>query len=264
MKKFYLHDGKAQKGPYDINELKQQNISPQTPVWATTLEDWTPAGEVEELKGLFTSTPPPFRKVTAAQASSSPNRKPWIIALSIASFIFLAIIFFANRRGNESGPANADTARVANPKKTPQQEQEERERQRIALQKAQQIIDREYRNNWSKYITYKTSDFEVGFFGGISELEITVNNNTENLIDKVVVQVDYIKESGDLWESKHVVVTNMPPGASKTVKAPESSRGIKIKTMITSITSKSLSFCFDKTKEKQLKKSYPLDPWKCR
>ena len=94
MKKFYLHDGKAQKGPYDINELRLQNISPQTPVWANTLEDWTPAGEVEELNGLFTSAPPPFRKVISAQHPPSPKRKSWIFVLSIASIIFLIIIHF--------------------------------------------------------------------------------------------------------------------------------------------------------------------------
>jgi hypothetical protein len=258
MKKFYLHDGKAQHGPYDIDELKQQNISPQTPVWFNTLKDWTPAGQVEELKGLFTSAPPPpFKK-------KQPNRKPWIIGLSIASVIFLVIILLANNWNKKSNqPATKDTTSISDPKKTRLQELEEKERQRQALENAQEIINREYRNNWRQYIKHKTSDFKVGFFGGITDLEITVTNNTESIIDEMVVKVDYIKESGELWETKEVVFNNVQPGTSKSANAPETNRGVKIETAITRITARSLSFCYDITKEKQRKRNNPADPYKC-
>jgi hypothetical protein len=264
MKRFYLHDGKAQRGPYDIDELRQQNISPQTPVWTSTLKDWTPAEQVEELKSLFTSTAPPSRKSVQTQFRPPAHRKPWIFVLSIASIIFAAIIIFANKKNKETDQSNVDSSGIAVSKKSRQQELDEKERQRLALENAQEIINREYRNNWGKYIIHKTNKFKVGFFGGISELEITVTNNTENLVDEVVIKIDYIKESGDLWETKDVVVNNIQPGTSKTVKAPESSRGIQIKTRITSITAKSLSFCYDTTTEKQKRKSNPADPWKCR
>ena len=257
MKKFYLHDGKAQHGPYDIDELKQKNISPQTPVWFNNLEDWTPAGQVEELQELFNSAPPPYR-------NKQPNRKPWIIGLSIASIIFLVIIFLANDWSKSSDQPNVrDTVSKPDPQKKHLQELEEKERQRQALERAQEIINREYRNNWSRYITHKASDFKVGFFGGISDLEITVTNNTENIVDEVVVKVDYVKESGNLWETKEVVFNNIQPGTSKTAKAPETNRGINVKTDITRITARSLSFCYESTKEKERKKKNPADPYKC-
>ncbi len=256
MKKFYLHDGKTQHGPYDIDELKQQNISSQTLIWFNTLEDWTPAGQVEELKGLFPSTPPPFRK-------RQSNRKPWVIGLSVASIIFLGIIIFVNNRNKKSDQSSQkDTVSISKPK-TRLQELEEKERQRQALENAQEIINREYRNNWRQYIKHKASDFKVGFFGGISDLEITITNNTESIIDEAVVKVDYIKENGDLWETKEVVFNNIQPGTSKSAKAPESNRGTTIKTTISRITARSLSFCYDIAKENQRKKNNPADPFKC-
>jgi len=260
-----MHDGKAQKGPYDIDELKQQNISPQTPIWSDTLKDWTPAGQVKELQKLFNSPPPPYHHpMSNQQHTSQPYRLIWIAALVLASIVFLAIIFFVNKRNMETDGPTVSTASTASPKKPGLQELDEKERQKIALEHAQEIINREYRNNWSKYITYQSSDFKVGFFGGISDLEITVTNNTESILDEVDIKIDYIKESGDLWETKEVVVSNIQPGTSKTVKAPETSRGIKIKTAITSITAKSLSFCYDISQEKQRRTNNPTDPWKCR
>jgi hypothetical protein len=267
MKKFYLHDGNTQKGPYDIDELRQQNISPQTPVWFNTLEDWTPAGQVQELKELFDSNPPPFRNTVSYKANHPPQpiKTTWIIALSIASFAFIAIILIVNKRANQAADrSTVNSSTTAASKVGGKSEIDEKERQRIALENAQEIINREYRNNWSKYITHKASDFEVGFFGGISDLKITVTNNTESIVDEVDIKIDYIKESGDLYETKEVAIANIQPGASKTVNAPETSRGIKIKTAISSITAKSLSFCYDLTKENQRKKANSLDPWKCR
>lgn len=66
MKKYYLHNGTQQEGPFDISELKSKNILPQTEVWFEGLEDWTEAGQIEDLKTLFSkTTPPPIRnKVT--------------------------------------------------------------------------------------------------------------------------------------------------------------------------------------------------------
>jgi hypothetical protein len=194
------------------------------------------------------------------------DRKPLIIGLSIASIIFLVIIIFTHIKNRESSTpfSSRDSIAVADPDKVRQREQEEKERQRRALQNAQAIIDREYRNNWRKYINYRENDFEVGFFGGISNLEITVSNNTESILDEVVVKVNYIKESGDLWESKEVVINNIQPGTNKSAKAPETSRGIKIKTEIVKISAKSLSFCFDSKQEKERKRRNPKDPWLCR
>lgn len=61
MKKFYLHSGTDQQGPFDIEELKSKNITKETSIWHEGLSEWTTAKEIDELKDLFkTATPPPF------------------------------------------------------------------------------------------------------------------------------------------------------------------------------------------------------------
>lgn len=67
MKKYYLHNGTEQEGPFDIQELKNKNLNKETKVWFEGLSDWTTVGNVEELKELFKLTsPPPFKEKAKA------------------------------------------------------------------------------------------------------------------------------------------------------------------------------------------------------
>jgi len=61
MKKYYLHNGTDQHGPYDIEEIKAKGISKETPIWYEGLADWTIAEAIDELKDLFQiNFPPPY------------------------------------------------------------------------------------------------------------------------------------------------------------------------------------------------------------
>lgn len=60
MKKFYLHNGTEQMGPFDMEELKTKDLTKKTPVWYEGLSEWTAAENVEELQGLLKVVPPPF------------------------------------------------------------------------------------------------------------------------------------------------------------------------------------------------------------
>jgi hypothetical protein len=63
MKKYYLHNGTDQQGPFDTEDLKAKLIKKDTPIWYEGLSDWTTADKIDELKDLFkTTTPPPFSK----------------------------------------------------------------------------------------------------------------------------------------------------------------------------------------------------------
>ncbi|MBK5270701.1 MAG: DUF4339 domain-containing protein, partial [Bacteroidia bacterium] len=56
MKKYYLHDGIAQQGPFDLEELKGKNITVNTNVWFDPMPGWKPAGTIDELKSIFNPT----------------------------------------------------------------------------------------------------------------------------------------------------------------------------------------------------------------
>jgi hypothetical protein len=70
MKRFYLHNGSDQHGPYDLEDLKTKNISRETPIWFEGISHWTEAGDVAELIPLFTKTPPPFFISNATKKSN--------------------------------------------------------------------------------------------------------------------------------------------------------------------------------------------------
>lgn len=62
MKKYYLHNGTEEQGPFSVEELGEKNLKKSTEIWYKGLPDWTTVGEVEELKDLFKlTTPPPIK-----------------------------------------------------------------------------------------------------------------------------------------------------------------------------------------------------------
>ncbi len=60
MKKYFIHDGTSQLGPFDLEELASKNLHADTPIWYDGLSDWTTAGKLDELKDIVVHTPPPF------------------------------------------------------------------------------------------------------------------------------------------------------------------------------------------------------------
>ncbi len=74
MKKYYLHNGTEQDGPFDITELKSKGITAKTLVWYEGIYDWTEADQIDELKDLFSkATPPPIKPKSNTK---EPERKP--------------------------------------------------------------------------------------------------------------------------------------------------------------------------------------------
>lgn len=60
--KYFLHDGDEQRGPFSLEDLKTKLITKDTPVWREGLADWSKAGALDELRSLFASVPPSFKK----------------------------------------------------------------------------------------------------------------------------------------------------------------------------------------------------------
>lgn len=61
---FFVAMGGQQTGPFDLNILRQQVMAGQLTrdslVWKHGLANWTPAGQVPELAGIFGQVPPPL------------------------------------------------------------------------------------------------------------------------------------------------------------------------------------------------------------
>lgn len=55
MEKHFFYTKNGQNfGPYSIEQLKKEHITPETMVWHADLKDWVAAAEIEELSVLFT------------------------------------------------------------------------------------------------------------------------------------------------------------------------------------------------------------------
>jgi hypothetical protein len=80
-----------------------------------------------------------------------------------------------------------------------------------------------------KYLQVESSKYKVGVFGGINDLQLTVVNNSAYELDKVVVQVDYLKPKGEPVETEKYTYFSIPAHGKKTLEIPPTKRGIKVK-----------------------------------
>lgn len=135
MKKFYLHNGTEQEGPFYISQLKKKGITGKTEVWYEGLSDWTSADQIDELKVLFTQSAPqlppikPEETEQATQTNTKPKKsilgknllKLGLITIGILGVFVLFNTFMTNNP--KSNPSNVHVKKMtveetenANPK----------------------------------------------------------------------------------------------------------------------------------------------------
>ncbi|WP_438065938.1 hypothetical protein [Flavobacterium sp. TSSA_36] len=136
-------------------------------------------------------------------------------------------------------------------------EQEERDRINAELT----IKNRKYRNNINDYVGSSTNQYSYALLGGISNLDITVTNNTEYTLDNVTVAVDYIKDNGDTFKTEYVTFYNIPANQDKSISAPDSDRGTSVSTKIESVYSKKMHICYDSN---VIPNTGDIDPYFCK
>lgn len=71
MTTYFIKDGDHESGPFTIDQLKFELLSKETPVWCAALKEWTSAGNVYELKDLFT------KKLSSNSIVKSKLSKIW-------------------------------------------------------------------------------------------------------------------------------------------------------------------------------------------
>ncbi len=132
----------------------------------------------------------------------------------------------------------AEAQKIAAQKKA----EDDKKKQQAALAAAA-AKEKEYRNNWSKYITVGKLDI-VKNDDGVEAFNVPVYNGTNMTLDKVTLRIDYMKKEKKVIKSETVIVYGIPPGGGLNGRAPESKKGNNIKVFITGINSRKLHFCF--------------------
>jgi hypothetical protein len=92
--------------------------------------------------------------------------------------------------------------------------------------------------NLGKLVSVSSNDFQVGPFGGISKLELTVHNTSDYELDLVIVDLEYLKVNKELYKTETLYFKDVGANSSVTIAAPKSSRGNKINYKISLISSK--------------------------
>lgn len=165
--------------------------------------------------------------------------------MGICLLLIIAAIFWFNKKEEPTGPPS-ETAleqELKQAQETISQEQLIRDQrdslQQVAKQKQLEKVQ-DFKANRNKYVQQSVSYDYDKMFGGIKKVAITVNNKSDFKLNEVVVQLQYIKKNGEVYESQKVSVYNVQPHKTATVAGPSSKRGTKMSSTIISVQSDEL------------------------
>ena len=61
-KKYFYSNNDEKKGPFNFDELRNEDILPDTLIWFEGLDDWKVAKELKEMSSILELVPPPIPK----------------------------------------------------------------------------------------------------------------------------------------------------------------------------------------------------------
>ena len=111
MQQFYVYLNDQQEGPYTIQELKNIKIQHQTKVWCEGLTEWKAAQEIDDLKPLLATIPPPLVPPIQQQINtfvSSKNKdavelnKPVFYTITgVVGLVLIVMYFYTSHLGDK-------------------------------------------------------------------------------------------------------------------------------------------------------------------
>ncbi len=93
MKTYYIHNGKENSGPFDLEELKEKKITKTTLVWFEGMDQWSHAGDIDELKSFFVVIPPPLKNIPQLPKENKEVSRKTILGLE-KNYFFIALVIF--------------------------------------------------------------------------------------------------------------------------------------------------------------------------
>lgn len=84
-------------------------------------------------------------------------------------------------------------------------------------------------------VSVSNNDYKTGAFGGIKDLQLTVTNDSKYILDRVIVQIQYLKPNEETVKTETVNFKSVPPNGSQTIAVDKSNRGVKIRYKIIKI-----------------------------
>jgi hypothetical protein len=203
MKKYFLHDGSENIGPFDIEELKEKKITKETQVWYEGLEDWKVASEIEELKSILPVIPPPLTKKAAPQSFaetkiSAPKKtnifRKILKIIAVVLIVYLGAALIINAINDNSSNESSYVESVLT----------------IEQIEAQSPLD---------YLD-ASGTYNETFFGDVIKINGTVSNSaTITTYKDITVRVHYYSKTKTLLTSKDYTLYEFyPPNTTTNFK----------------------------------------------
>lgn len=95
--------------------------------------------------------------------------------------------------------------------------------------------------NISSKIVLKANDYKVGFFGGIRNLKLTLQNNSRYTLDKVTVELKYMNQNDKIINTEYLSFQNVKAGDAPDLEVNKSNRGVKVEYNISHIECKAIT-----------------------
>lgn len=103
----------------------------------------------------------------------------------------------------------------------------------------------ETRRNINSLVSYQLNNYKVNAFGGVSDFEVTINNNSSYPLDMVVVELKYIQSNKKVFKTERLEFRSVAPNGKQTLGVARTNRGIKVETAITTISSRDLDLSYN-------------------
>lgn len=184
-------------------------------------------------------------KRTTANAAGSPGglstqvrkpRKPLAGGLKLAALALFVLVggigLYYGVTGSTTTNQSADTTAVVANKSntldrtTVEEEAARRQREAEETQRREQL--RRQALAAVNDLSVQATDFRVGLFGGIKDVQLQLRNPSQITFASVAVRVSYYKGKRGLYKSEMVYFSPVGPNASLTRKAPDSDRGTRL------------------------------------
>lgn len=226
------------------NQITSVNDSTTT-VPATETEKPTSATETHEMvvtneeASKDETTTATTNPTTTVATETKENQPPAAVTTKANQ----PVVVNEKAKSSTTTPTTTTKGQQTEAQKLAQKKAEEEKKKQQAAIAAAALKEKEYRNNWPKYISFGTIDFKSKD-DDILPFNVPVFNSTNAMIDKVTVRIDYMKKDKKVVNSETITIYNIPPGSGMNGKASGNKKGNNVKTFITGISSRKLHFCY--------------------
>lgn len=92
--------------------------------------------------------------------------------------------------------------------------------------------------NLKRLVRLEANDYQVGLFGGIKNLRLLLTNKSGFVLDKVKIELQYLKPNGTVLKTENLTMKSVQPKSSKSLAIASKNRGVKVAYRVTDIQSK--------------------------